>query len=151
MSDGQNIHAYDDIINLPHPVSARHPQMSMHDRAAQFSPFAALSGYEDAVGEAGRLTCEQIELGEDAKARLDAQLASLAACARPWVVITFFVPDSLKEGGEYCTVTGPVKKIDSLARCIWMANGICIPIGNICRIELPEREEYPPGSEGKRR
>lgn len=139
-SSTRDIRNYDDIIQLPHHVSARHPQMSLHDRAAQFSPFAALSGYEDAVDEAGRLTCERTELGEDAKAQLDVQLAHLAASVHPRAAITFFVPDPVKEGGEYRTVSGPVKKVDGAARCVRMADGVCIPIGDICRIELLKPE-----------
>ncbi len=138
MGNERDLCAYDDIIGLPHPVSARHPQMSLHDRAAQFSPFAALSGYEDAVGEAGRLTSEKIELGEDAKAVLNTCLARLAACDRPWAAVTFFVPDSLKPGGEYRMVAGTVKRVDSDTRCVWMADGVRIPIEDIWRIELPE-------------
>lgn len=140
MSGTRDIHAYDDIIGLPHHVSARHPQMSLHDRAAQFSPFAALSGYEDAVEEAGRLTSERPVLGEDAQALLDARLAVLAAHPRARAAITYFVPDPLKPGGEYRTAAGTVKKVDGDQRCIQMADGACIPIGDVCRIELPGEE-----------
>ncbi len=140
MSGTRDIHAYDDIIGLPHHVSARHPQMSLHDRAAQFSPFAALSGYEDAVEEAGRLTSERPALGEDAQALLDARLAVLAAHSRARAAITYFVPDPLKPGGEYRTAAGTVKKVDGDQRCIQMADGACIPIEDVCCIELPGEE-----------
>jgi len=99
---------YDDIIDLPHHVSTTHPHMPMIDRAAQFMPFRALTGYEDAVQETARLTDEQVELTEDEKAVLDMRLQRLAdeIASRPTVTLTYFQPDRKKSGGTYVTATG---------------------------------------------
>ena len=97
---------YDDIINLPHHVSTRHPQMPIKDRAAQFSPFAALTGYAGEVTEAARITETRIELTEDQKAKLDERLCLLEDIfpERPNVTFIYFVPDQRKQGGSYATV-----------------------------------------------
>ena len=96
---------YSDIINLPHPESRTHPRMPRSDRAAQFAPFAALTGYDDAVAEAGRLTSSKIELDENELERLDRALAYLTEhqAAHPAVTVTYFVPDDKKSGGAYFT------------------------------------------------
>ena len=95
---------YSDIINLPHHVSVKHPQMSMTERAAQFNPFAALTGYDDAVEETARLTESQAELTESRKAALDEALREiLSAETRPQVTIRYFLPDEKKAGGRYVT------------------------------------------------
>ena len=96
-------HDYDDIINLPHHVSTRHPQMSMYDRAAQFSPFAALTGYDDAIQETGRLTEQKIELDEETLEKLDERFQILQEHLgeQPEVRFTYFKPDERKEGGAY--------------------------------------------------
>ena len=119
----ENNHKYDDIIGLPHHVSATRPRMSMIDRAAQFSPFQALTGYGAAIQETGRLTDRKIELSEDERIVLDMKqqilLDNIREC--PDVSITYFIPDERKAGGSYVTVTGNVKKIDDyqrLLRCI---------------------------------
>ena len=93
---------YGDIINLPHPTSLNHPRMSLHDRAAQFSPFAALTGHHTAIAETGRLTDQRIELDESEIARVDAALQHLQELLpeRPTVSITYFVPDERKSGGS---------------------------------------------------
>ena len=108
---------YDDIIDLPHPTSQNHPRMSLHDRAAQFSPFAALTGHHAAITETGRLTDRRIELDESEIARVDAELQHLQELlpGRPTVSITYFVPDERKDGGSYQTVTSEVKRIDAVA------------------------------------
>ena len=128
---------YDAIINLPHHVSKKHPQMSMADRAAQFSPFAALTGYEDAVKEEGRLTDQKIELDEEALRILDEKLNFLKEKIndKPSVTLTFFEPDDNKEGGAYVEETGVIKKIDEFAHLIIMQNGRKISIENITDIE----------------
>ena len=102
---------YDDIIHLPHHTSSRHPRMSMADRAAQFSPFAALSGHEDAIRETARLTTERAELSESRKEELNEQLVWLREHpdARERVTVTYFRPDAKKAGGAYVTVTGAVR------------------------------------------
>ncbi len=119
-------HSYDDIIDLPHHQSAVRPHMPLLDRAAQFSPFAALVGYEDAVRETARLTSEKIELGEDGAAELDARLRLLGETLekagrygeKPVVEITYFVPDARKDGGAYETVTAAVRRIDLTERAL---------------------------------
>lgn len=116
----QNSHKYEDIIHLPHHVSTKHPQMDCIDRAAQFSPFAALTGYEAALEETGRLTEERIELDEDVKAELDRSFQRIRKqlSEKPLVSLTYFKPDERKEGGAYVTLTGRVKKMDENARKI---------------------------------
>lgn len=128
---------YDDIIHLPHHVSPTHPQMPLSDRAAQFSPFAALTGYEAAIRETERLTTEKVELDEEAKAALDEKLRLLAEHLpeRPMVSITYFQPDERKDGGEYLTVTGSVKKIDGDTRAVVMMTGERIFIEDILEVE----------------
>ena len=115
---------YSDIINLPHPVSKKHPQMSLYDRAAQFSPFSALTGHEAAIAETGRLTEERTELDEDAKERLDEKLqyllSRLQVCGSEGLPIrvTYLVPDEKKEGGAYQEYTGSLKRLDAYARAL---------------------------------
>ena len=124
---------YDDIINLPHHVSRNHPQMSMRDRAAQFSPFAALTGYEDAVAETGRLTEEKRELSATEQAELNQRLIFLSGHLQdePEVSIEYFVPDERKAGGAYRTVSGKVKKISVPERLVVLHDGMKIPLGDI--------------------
>ncbi|MCI6886564.1 MAG: YolD-like family protein [Lachnospiraceae bacterium] len=113
-------HRYDDMLDLPHHQSATRPHMSLYDRAAQFSPFAALTGYDDEVKETARLTDRKIELDENSKAGLDEKLQFLTARldSRPVISFTYFVPDALKAGGSYVTTTGTVKKIDPYQRMV---------------------------------
>ena len=131
---------YADIIGLAHHVSKHHPQMPMADRAAQFSPFAALTGYDDAVQETVRLTERRIELDEDETQRLDEQLQRLmdqmAQTKEPQRVrITYFCPDAYKEGGRYETVNGYIKKIDACNRCIRLTDGQEIALDEILELE----------------
>lgn len=128
---------YDDIINLPHHVSVTRPQMSMIDRAAQFSPFAALSGYDAAIKETGRLTDEKIEMDEDALNILNMKFQILARSLddEPEVTFTYFEPDERKAGGAYIEVSGTVKKIDDYERLIVMQNGTKMPMDDILNIE----------------
>ena len=129
--------AYDDIINLPHHVSTTHPHMSAIDRAAQFSPFAALTGYDAAVKETARLTDDKIELDESMKEALSDQLQIIADRIKeyPEITITYFQPDEKKNGGAYVAVTGTVKKIDKYERVVVMTDGKAIPIDEIIRID----------------
>jgi len=129
---------YDDIIDLPCPTSERHPRMSMVNRAAQFSPFAALSGYEDTVKETARHTDGRAELTEEEKAILDAKLQTLAdrIGSQPAAAFTWFRPDEKKEGGSCLTVKGAVKKFDSLAGEVVLMDGHRIPIEDILDIQL---------------
>jgi len=129
---------YDDIINRPHHVSATHPQMPIADRAAQFSPFAALTGYEAAIKETARVTREKVELDEDAKAYLNEQLNLIRTGINEQlaVSITYFVPDTGKSGGRYEIITGTVKKIEKTERIVIMHDKTRIPIDNILQITI---------------
>lgn len=126
---------YDDIINLPHPTSSRHPRMSMADRAAQFSPFAALVGHGAAIEETARLTDRKIELTEDEKSLLDEKLRLLLETGGTGV-FTWFLPDDRKDGGAYITATGKVKKIDPLEGWVILKDETAIPIEDILEIEV---------------
>ena len=125
-----NTNPYADIIDLPHHVSQRHPQMPMEKRAAQFSPFAAVSGHDDAIHEMARLTDEQLELTEDEIAVIDEKLQWLRAHIKeqPEITITYFKPDEKKNGGAYVTVTGFAKKIDAHSHTLVLTDGMSIPI-----------------------
>jgi hypothetical protein len=129
--------AYDDIFNLPHHVSTTHPRMSAIDRAAQFSPFAALTGYDAAVKETARLTDERIELDESTKDALNDRLQIIAERLKehPEIGITYFQPDAKKNGGAYITAAGTVKKIDEYERVVVMTDGMVIPIDEIISID----------------
>lgn len=107
---------YKDIINLPHHVSSKRPQMPMLDRAAQFSPFAALTGYDDAIHETARLTNDKIDLSEEEKETLDRkqQILSEKLSVHPALTITYFVPDARKSGGAYVTISGNLKRLTAL-------------------------------------
>ncbi len=126
-------HEYDDIIDLPHHVSAERPQMPMLDRAAQFSPFAALTGYDAAIEETARLTDAKRELSEGQKDAIGLQLAALGARLKsdPGVTVTYFESDSRKAGGAYRTVTGDVKKVDAYLCRLEMRSGLTIPFDDI--------------------
>lgn len=128
---------YDSIMNLPHHISKTRPQMPMSDRAAQFAPFAALTGYDSAIRETGRLTDEKIELDEEALTALDMryQLLIDALDDQPEITITFFQADERKDGGAYLTATGTVRKIDAFERLITMHDGAKIPMDDVLSIE----------------
>ena len=127
----------DDIIRLPHHVSQNHPQMPLRDRAAQFAPFAALTGYEAAVGETARQTTERRELDAQEVAGLNRRLTDLAARLkdRPKVTIEYFVPDERKAGGAYVSVTGAVRNISISERLLVMENGTAIPMDDIVTVK----------------
>ena len=128
---------YEDIINLPHHVSPTRPQMPMSDRAAQFAPFAALTGYDSAIKETGRLTDERIELDEEALTALDMkyQLLMDAFDVAPEVTITYFQPDERKVGGKYVSAVGTVKKVNDFERQITMQDGSKIPMDEVLSID----------------
>ena len=128
---------YDDIINLPHHVSKTRPQMSMLDRAAQFSPFAALTGYDAAIKETGRLTDEKVNLSEEEKEALDRkqQILLEKLADHPALTVIFFVPDEKKSGGAYVTKRGKKKKIDEFERLMQLADGTKIPLDDVAEIE----------------
>lgn len=137
---------YDNIINLSHHVSPTRPQMSMIDRAAQFSPFAALTGYEDAILETGRLTDARAELTEDELDALNAKYQLLMDTIGTGieVSITYFKQDDRKAGGAYLTERDVVKKVDTYNRRILMRNGTCIPMDDIFDIDLSGSETDEP-------
>ena len=131
---------YDDIIALPHPEPRTHPRMSLHDRAAQFSPFAALTGHSAAIAETGRLTDSRITLDESEMARVDAALQQLRELLpqEPVASITYFVPDERKAGGSYQTITGEVKRIDTVSGMILLTDQRVIPIPDIFDVAIQE-------------
>ena len=128
---------YDDIINLPHHVSATRPRMSMIDRAAQFSPFSALTGHDSAVKETARLTDQRIELSEDMKNEINDRLLFIAERKEenPEIEITYFKPDEKKEGGAYITAFGSIKRINEYDRVIIVNDGTKIQIDDIISID----------------
>lgn len=128
---------YDDLLHLPHPTSKKHPRMSRLDRAAQFSPFAALTGYDDAVKETARLTDRRVELSDDELAVLDERLRLVLAWEDepPLVSVTWFNPDQRKEGGSYITTQGRIRKVDELKRVLVMEDGGKIPVDDIVELD----------------
>ena len=128
---------YDDIIHLPRHVSKRHPQMSLYNRAAQFAPFAALTGYGAAIAETARQTSPKIEMMEDDRQLMDRKLSILSSYLEeePTISITFFQPDSRKSGGHYLTITGIVKTIRTNERIIIMKDRKKISIDAIVGLE----------------
>ena len=128
---------YDDIINLPHPTSKRHPRMPIRDRAAIFSPFAALSGHGAAIAETARLTERRMELDEDSRAELDRKQAVLLEHMdeQPEITVTWFQPDEKKDGGAYLTATGRLKKLRELERLLVLADGTEIPLEDVVALE----------------
>ena len=127
---------YDDIIGLSHHVSPTRSRMSIIDRAAQFSPFAALTGHNEAVRETERLTDERIELDENKKTILNEKLQIIMEKQKeqPEITFTFFMPDSRKNGGKYVDITGVVKKIDEIERCVRLMDGTRIFIDDLFEI-----------------
>lgn len=123
---------YEDIVGLSRPISKKHPQASAEDRAARFSPFAAISGYEEMVNEAARFTQPRIELDENRKAVLDGRMRQSVGQT---VRITYFEPDPKKEGGAYRIVTGTITRIDEHDRCLVLEDGRSITIDEIFDIE----------------
>ena len=130
------MHKYKDILNLPHPRSERRAPMSIEDRAAQFAPFAALTGYDAVIEESGRLTCQRRELTEGEVARLDACLQKIrdGLSAAPRITATVFRQDRKKEGGAYVQVSGYPRKIDMEEKVILLRDGTQIPIRDIYEI-----------------
>lgn len=129
---------YDDIIGLEHPVSKKHPQMSIRDRAAQFSAFAALTGHKAAIQETERLVDGKTELDENAIQLLNEKLSIIyqSLNMHPEVAVTYFVKDARKEGGKYVTVEGSVKKIDAYHQLLIFEDGTDIPVEDVIEIEL---------------
>ena len=135
---------YADIINMPHHTSKTKPRMTMINRAAQFSPFAALTGYDAAVKETTRLTDDPIELDECAMEMLSDKLQIITEHLddMPQITFIYFEPDKKKSGGAYCSVTGQVKEIDEYERIVKLMDGTKIPIQHICGIESDLFSEF---------
>lgn len=129
---------YDDIIDLPHHVSPTRPRMAMIDRAAQFAPFAALTGYDSAITESARLTDRFYELSDSDKSQLDAIIVLLQQRVKehPALLVEFFKPDKRKAGGAYITLSASLKAIDTVNRTISLTDGTGIPFDTIARIQL---------------
>ena len=129
---------YEDIIHLSRPLSKKHPPMPMSKRAAQFLPFAALTGFEGEIAEAGRLTEAAPELGEDALAALDRQLALLRQRLddRPAVTLTRFVSDERKTGGHFETLTGQVRRLDEANRVLLLTDGTRIDLDTVVELTV---------------
>lgn len=127
---------YGDIIQMPYPTSTKHPRMSIANRAAQFSPFAALSGHSAALAETARLTDQEIELTEDLKAVLDQKQRILSEHVKehPQVTVTWFQPDEKKDGGQYITTTGYLKRIDEFEKVLHLTDGTKIPLAHVIDI-----------------
>jgi len=134
--DNKDKHQYDDIINLQHYVSSNREHMSVLDRAAQFSPFAAVVGYDGAIKETARLTDHRIELDEAEKTILDEKLRIVQEqlSRQQEIELVFFRPDEMKSGGAYILVRGTVKKIEGYERAVVMQDGTRIPIDEIVNI-----------------
>ena len=133
----KSIHDYSDIINMPRPDPKRHLRMPISDRAAQFSPFAALTGFSGVIDEVGRNTEEKIILDEKEKDRINRILTLLKSeiTRKPVIKITAFVPDAKKEGGSYQTFKGGLLKIDEFKRNLILTNGLKLNFDDIIRIE----------------
>lgn len=129
---------YEDIINLPHHTSLKHPRMTRESRAAQFAPFAALTGHDDAIKETARLTDKRIELTEEEKLNINNKLQIINDNIKnhPKINITYFEYDKKKEGGKYLTHTGNIKKIDMLEQIIILTDKTKININEIIDIVL---------------
>lgn len=129
---------YDDIINLPHHISKKHPQMSLYARAAQFAPFAALTGYGDAVEETARITNNKVELSEEMKEVINEKLniINLSITSKPLVTLTYFIKDKRKSGGEYTNITGNIRQIDLVNDLIVLTNKKKINIIDLIDIDL---------------
>lgn len=127
---------YDKIMNYPHPVSKKHKPMSLYNRAAQFAPFAALTGYEDVISETGRMTDERIELNDDQISDVNSSLLYLIENKDTEAVFTIFVKDSKKSGGSYLEIKGTIKKLDLDNRKIILNNSKTIVIDDLISISF---------------
>ncbi len=133
-----SIEKYKDILYMERPVSKLHTPMPLENRAAQFAPFAALTGYDEAVEETARLTSAKVELSDEMKEELDRALTEINAgiAEMPRVQITYFVPDALKDGGEYTTVSVSVRNIDYIKRVIILKDKSEIAIDDVLKISI---------------
>lgn len=129
---------YDDIINLPHHESKVHPKMTLYNRSAQFAPFAALTGYDDAIVETARLTDKRINIDESLKEVINSKLQKIESMINehPLIEVTYFIKDKRKDGGSYTTISGNVKRIDTDNNLIILTNKSKIPISEIINVKL---------------
>ncbi|MBR3162777.1 MAG: hypothetical protein IKF17_01575 [Clostridia bacterium] len=134
----QGKNQYTDIINMPHHISRKHPQMSLYARSAQFAPFAALTGYGEAVEETERVTDNKREIDEELKTELDRKIQWIKGQIKnkPKVTFTYFIPDRKKDGGSYQTITGVVEKIDEYNEKIILDNEKEIYIDEVIDINI---------------
>ena len=132
----KNSGKYEDIINLPHHISKKHPRMSLEARSAQFAPFAALTGYDELIKETARLTNKKIEIDEEQKLVINEKLLLIKEQlhTKPNIIVTYFIPDSKKDGGEYITIREKIIKIDEYNQRLILENKIEIPISQIIEI-----------------
>lgn len=136
---------YEAIIGMEHHVSSRHERMARLDRAAQFAPFAALTGYDDVIRETGRITKKRMMLDEDMKALLDMRLSQAMESHVP-VTVTWFVQDGRKEGGEYVSLTSPVAGVDAARGELRMECGSRIPLADVVDIVASSLSGDPPAA-----
>lgn len=136
MTFDKESHSYDDIINLPNPTSAKHPRMSPKARAAQFAPFAALVGHDEAIKETARLTDRRLQLGSEEISELNKQLAFMKEQLKTDTVfkVTYFVPDEHKQGGRYVTHSGRVRWLDEVNRIIFFDDKTEVDIDEVVTI-----------------
>ena len=127
---------YNNIINMERPRSGSHIEMSAMNRAAQFAPFAALNGYEEAIAESARYTNRKIDLSESELDKLDWKLNECLRNINTSIRLTYFEVDKLKEGGKYLSISGKINNIDDYDRTITLDSGFCIKIDNIYDIEF---------------
>lgn len=134
----KDAHKYDDMLDMPHHVSTVHPPMSISNRAAQFAPFAALTGYDDAISETARLTDEKIELDENHKEYLNEKLQIIQQRIKehPQVTVTYYKADERKAGGAYITVTTQIKKIENYDHTVMTDQQVKIPIEDIIDLDI---------------
>ncbi len=135
---------YDQIINMKRPVDIRHPAMSLHNRAAQFAPFDALTGFSGQIRETSRLTEERIELTEEMQRVINETLQQIQVniCKHPRVTVTYFEPDDIKSGGSYPSITASVLKIDAYHKCLLMEGSHVITFNNIVEIEFSNDPDF---------
>lgn len=130
---------YADIIHLPHHVSKRHPQMSMADRAAQFSPFAALTGHDEAIAEAARITEQRPFLDTEHQQKIYISLQNAAEQGKP-ITITYFIPDKRKTGGCIEDCYDCIKRLDTEQQLLILQNGTPIPVDNVLAVMYNQQD-----------
>lgn len=128
---------YDDIISLPHWEPKKHSRMPLYNRAAQFAPFEALTGYDEMIREEARLTRQRIALSEEEREALDQKMREITVGAS--VTVRYFVQDLTKQGGEYKTYRGVIKKVDPIGRRIVMQDGLVISVDDVLEIRMREK------------